>query len=162
MPASNVTPIDPARQRSEELRRKVVAGTLGKLTPADWDMLMARAEHRAYHYNDVILHQGSVGEALFAIADGEVRIEREITGRSAQLARLGPGSVFGEMSLLDEAGASASVIADGKVEVIYWAGADLAALLRGDPGFAARFYQSLATTLSRRLRATNDLILGRF
>ena len=162
MPANNVTPIDPARQRSEDLRRKVFAGTLGKLTAADWDTLMARAETRQYRYDDVILAQGFVGAALYVIADGEVRIERANAGRSAQLARLGPGSVFGEMSLLDEAGASASVIADGKVEVICLDGADLGALVRADSGFAARFYQSLATTLSRRLRATNELILGRF
>ena len=163
MATNNVTPLDPvARHRSEELRRKVFAGTLSKLTTEDWDAMMSRAETRVYRYNEVILRQDVVGEALFIVADGEVRVEREGTNRSAQLARLGPGSVFGEMSLLDQAGASASVIADGKVEVVYLDADGLLSLVRGDPGFASRFFQSLATTLSRRLRATNELILGRF
>ena len=66
------------------------------------------------------------------------------------------------MSFLDQSGASASVAADGKVEILFVESRELSQLLESDQGFAARFYHSLATTLSRRLRATNELILGRF
>ena len=46
-------------------------------------------------------------------------------------------------------------MADGKVEVLFVETHDLAQLIEADQGFGARFYHSLATTLSRRLRATN-------
>ena len=73
---------------------------------------------REYHYNQIILRQGQLGAALWVISDGKVRIERDDRGVTTQLARLGPGLVFGKMSFLDESGASANVVADGKVEIL--------------------------------------------
>jgi CRP-like cAMP-binding protein len=136
-PKGNIMSADVARRWSDDLQRRVFAGTLNRLSVEDWNELLWRAR-------------------------GEVRIERTDHQRSAHLARLGPGSVLGEMSFLDQSGASASVAADGKVEILFVESKDLAQLLEADQGFAARFYHSLATTLSRRLRATNELILGRF
>jgi len=62
------------------------------------------------------------------------------------------------MSLLDKAGASANVVADGEVEILYVSGTEIKNVMRKNPNFAARFYHSLATTLSRRLRAANEVI----
>ena len=162
MAGANVVPIDALKRRAEDLRRKVMAGTLSKLLPEDWEALLETSERREYAFNEVILKQGVVGEAICMLTDGEVRIEREgRDGDTTQLARLGPGGIFGEMSFLDRSGASANVIADGMVAVLYIDGADLKVLTEQDPGFAARFYHSLAATLSRRLRATNEIIRGR-
>ena len=153
---------DVARRWSDDLRRRVVAGTLNRLSAEDWAELLWRARVRDYQLDDVVLRQAALPEGLFLLTDGEVRIERDDGGRTMLLARLGPGSVLGEMSFLDQSGASASVIADGKVEALFVETRDLAQLIEADEGFAARFYQSLATTLSHRLRATNELIRGSF
>ena len=109
----------------------------------------------------MVLAQGTVGETLFIIADGEVRVERKDGDETWQLARLGGGAVFGEMSMLDKSGATADVVADGQVEILCVSGVDVEALAAADEGFAARFYRSLATTLSRRLRATNEIVRAR-
>lgn len=154
--------VDVARRWSEELQRRVVAGTLNKLSAEDWNELLWRARVREFKFNDVVLKQGAIPEGLYVVTDGEVRIERQDQGRVLLYTRLGAGSVLGEMAFLDQAGASATVVADGKVEVLFVETGDLAQLIGADQGFAARFYQSLATTLSRRLRATNELIRGRF
>jgi hypothetical protein len=63
--------------------------------------------------------------------------------------------------MLDRSGATANVVADGQVEILTVLGPDLEAFATSDTGFAARFYKSLATTLSRRLRATNEIVRGR-
>src|SRR5262249_9450853 len=86
---------------------------------------------------------------------GYVRVERK-DGREqgVAVARLGPGQVFGEMSFLEEAGASASVIADDVVEVDVVEGGHVQSLLTSDPGFSARFYHSLAGSMAHRLRRT--------
>ena len=160
MVKSKIMSIEPSRGRGESLRRKVIAGTLNKVTPEDWDALLHKARRREYRYNDIVLSQGFVGEVLYVVAEGEVRVEREDFGRMVQLARLGPGTVFGEMSLLDKSGAGANVVADGRAEILCVDGSDLQALTEQDPSFAARFYHSLATTLSRRLRATNEIVRG--
>ena len=48
----------------------------------------------------------------------DVRILRHEWGREIELARIGPGSVFGEMSILDKPPVSAAVVAEGPVDVI--------------------------------------------
>ncbi len=158
----NVLSVDVARRWSEELQRRVVAGTLNKLSLEDWNELLWRARVCEFKFNDVVLEQGAIPGGLYVLTEGEVRIERQDQGRVLLYTRLGPGSVLGEMSFLDQAGASATVMADGKVEVLFVETHDLAQLIEADQGFGARFYHSLATTLSRRLRATNELIRGRF
>lgn len=150
-----------APHRTEELLRKAMSGTLNQLTTEDWETLIAKAEYRRYTFNDVILTQGAVSEALFIITDGEVRVERSDSSGTWQLARLGTGAVFGEMSMLDKSGATADVVADGQVEILTVPGPALEALAASDLGFSSRFYRSLATTLSRRLRATNEIVRGR-
>jgi CRP-like cAMP-binding protein len=56
------------------------------------------------------------------------------------------------MSFLEDAPASASVIADEEVEAYHLERAALDSLFELFPHLASRFYRSLATNLSRRLR----------
>lgn len=151
-------PLDP--ERADALRRIVVGGTLNRLTRDDWQSVLDHSEVRRYHADQIILRQGQLGTALWVVADGEVRIEREDDLGATLLARLGLGSVIGEMSFLDESGASANVVADGDVRLLYFSGASIRTMTEEDPEFAARFFHSLAATLSRRLRATNEQIQG--
>ena len=55
-----------------------------------------------------IFQYGDPGDKLFIMLEGKVRISREVAGMGEEaLAVLGPGEVFGEMSLLDESPRSA-------------------------------------------------------
>lgn len=70
--------------------------------PAESLAVLARlAERRLYGPGEVILRQGEVGDELFLIEQGRARV---IVGReggsTAELASLGPGQFFGEMSLM--------------------------------------------------------------
>jgi CRP/FNR family transcriptional regulator, cyclic AMP receptor protein len=56
-----------------------------------------------------ILRQGDTGVGLFIIRSGKVEIIQEHGGTPEKMAELGSGSVFGEMSLLDEFPRSATV-----------------------------------------------------
>jgi hypothetical protein len=124
--------------------------TLKFLTSDDERLLMERAEIRRFQRDDRILEEGSHRAALFLIGSGAVRVERAHFGRGVSFARLGPGDLFGEISFLDAAPASATIFADDdEVEVAMVDGPRLDSLLVSVPGFAARFYQSLATTLMR-------------
>jgi CRP-like cAMP-binding protein len=58
----------------------------------------------------LVVEQGSAGRAMFVLARGNVRVERDIgDGRTQQLAVLREGAVFGELSLLSGAPRSAAV-----------------------------------------------------
>ena len=84
---------------------------------------------------------------------GAVRIERE---RGVVLAEHGPGAVFGEMSFLENREASADVIAQVDTTIRVIQGMYVYGLMVSVPGFATRFYQTLAVVLARRLRASSE------
>ena len=114
---------------------------------------------------ETIIEAGDDYLAVNMLLSGSVRVEtqkRETDthpGTRVQLARLGPGAVFGEMAYLERSFASADVIADEDVELLCIDGSDLDALIKVDPGFGSRFYQSLAVTLAHRVRATSRRVV---
>lgn len=122
------------------------------ITDEDHRLLLERAHELSFGRGDVILAEGSRRQALFLLEQGFVRVERAHLGQGIAVARRGPGEVFGEMAFVESDSASASVIADDDVQVAVIDGADIQALLASVPGLATRFYQSLALTLSQRLR----------
>ena len=96
-----------------------------------------------------IFEAGDLGAALYVVQSGRVRIYRTyLDGRERMFAYLGPGEVFGEMSLLDDQPRSAS--AESVEETIllvlyqdaYWS------LVRKWP----EILHNLAVILARRLR----------
>jgi extracellular factor (EF) 3-hydroxypalmitic acid methyl ester biosynthesis protein len=128
------------------------------LTDEDHRLLLERARQQRFGRGDVILVEGSRQQAIFLVQEGFVRIERAHLGHGIAVARRGPGEVFGEMGFLEGESASASVIADEDVVVAVINGADIYALLVSVPGLATRFYQSLALTVSQRLRELGALL----
>jgi len=133
-----------------------------KLSTDDWQNLFAKGQTRTYKDGELICREGDEGDSLFFVADGEVRVMARMWGGGGgapfELARLATGSVFGEMSFLDRAKISASVVAEGQVEIVRLYTQDIERLIADDPEFGLRFYRSLAVTLSRRLRGANRLI----
>ena len=122
------------------------------ITVEDHRLLLERAQHMRFGRGEMIIAEGSRRRAIFLLEQGFVRVERAHLGQGIAVARRGPGEVFGEMGFVEGDRASASVIADGDVQVAVVDGADIQALLASVPGLATRFYQSLALTLSQRLR----------
>ena len=73
--------------------------------------------HPAPQWAEVV-KQGSPGDAMYLIDLGKVRISiTDADGHIVTLAELGPGEFFGEMSMLDSRGrsASATVMQDARL-----------------------------------------------
>jgi extracellular factor (EF) 3-hydroxypalmitic acid methyl ester biosynthesis protein len=128
------------------------------LTKEDINLLVEKADRVAFRKDELILEEGSRRQAIFIVREGAVRVERTHSGKSVAYVRLGSGEIFGEMSFVENQGASASVFADTDMEVDVIEGHHVNALMASVPGFGTRFYQSLAVTLAHRLRATSMLI----
>jgi extracellular factor (EF) 3-hydroxypalmitic acid methyl ester biosynthesis protein len=128
------------------------------LTDEDHRLLGEQAHHGRFDRGGVVLAEGSPRKVIVLLRKGFVRVERAYLGRGIAIARGGPGDIFGEMSFLEGGGASASVVADEYVEVDVIEGADVNTLLASVPGFATRFYQSLAVRLSERLAETTSAL----
>lgn len=118
--------------------------------------LLAFSKHQTFLDGDTIIRQGAKNQAIYVLVHGELRIIQNEATNKMEISRLGLGAIFGEMSFIDQEGASASVIAKGDVEVLFMDGVQISNLFETIEGFEGRFFRSLANILSRRLRATNS------
>jgi CRP/FNR family transcriptional regulator, cyclic AMP receptor protein len=111
--------------------------------------LAATCVERDYSAGSVLVRQGQPGVGLFIVVSGHARVGQEDAhGDIRELALLGPGDVFGELSLLDDLPRSASVIATEPVRALLLPVYDFRAALREDGDMCIR----LLAVLSRRLR----------
>ncbi len=94
-----------------------------------------------------IVQQGQVGNGLYIVVSGSVRI---VAGTD-DLARLGPGDFFGELSVIDQQPRTASAYAADETICLALASWDLMAVLEQDPHVAINLLKGLAA----RLRAAD-------
>ena len=106
----------------------------------------------------VIIHQDSLGQALYIIKEGEAVVRRHdpITGAEKELATLERGELFGEMSLIDDQLVSADVVAKGAVELLVIPRREFERLLAGNDKLAVKVYRCFCAALSDRLRKANS------
>ncbi len=72
-----------------------------------------------YAPGTVIIAQGAPGRTCYVIRSGRCRVlVEEASGRTAEVATLGPGHLFGEVALLEAVPRTASVVAGEETEVI--------------------------------------------
>jgi CRP/FNR family transcriptional regulator, cyclic AMP receptor protein len=93
----------------------------------------------------VLVRQGDTGQECFVIAEGEAKA----TIRGKGSAVLGPGSFFGEMSLLDQGPRSATVTAESDMHLLVLGSREFSSLINEVPPVAVRIMRGLA----ERLRA---------
>jgi CRP-like cAMP-binding protein len=93
-----------------------------------------------------LMREGGLGQEMLVIADGRVRVSK---GKRT-LARLGPGEVVGELSLLDRGPRSATVTADTDVRAYLLDARGFSSLMLDFPSVAVK----VARTLARRMRGT--------
>ena len=104
---------------------------------------------------DVLFHEGDEGDKLYVVIEGKVKLGRTSSdGRENLLAILGPGQMFGELSLFDPGPRSATVTAVTDATFSSLSHEDLLRWLDGRPGVA----RGLLTQLAGRLRKANDVV----
>ena len=110
---------------------------------------MKRADYLA---GDVIVEQGTQGEELFVLLEGEVSVRQRGPAGSTEFATLKPGSVFGEMALFGEGERSADIVAVGYVSCLVLERSHFEDLARQRPGILLQICQ----VLGGRLRVANQ------
>ncbi len=110
-----------------------------------------------YRKNALIIAEGSVGDRIFFIRSGGVRVSKSIPGVGDEaLAVLPAGTYFGEMALYEDRSVrSADVYADQRTVLFVIYVDELRALLDAHPRLAVNFLWGASRTLSDRLRAAN-------
>jgi len=121
----------------------------------------AQALSRLCHYErrkkgEVVIEEGGLGQALYLVQSGQVKVLKGEGVKTEELAELGPSELFGEMSLIEDALTSASVVAATDVELLVIKRADFENLLSQNESLALKVYKSFCRTLSERLRRTSS------
>jgi CRP/FNR family transcriptional regulator, cyclic AMP receptor protein len=107
-----------------------------------------------------IIRQGEISDTGFMVLvlEGEITVENLVPSRSdsVTLTVLGPGSLIGEMSLVDGAARSASCIASTTVNCAVLTRIALETLIREQPATAAKLMTAVAQRLAERLRESGQ------
>jgi small-conductance mechanosensitive channel len=113
-----------AKTEAEEQARRLAAikgvDFLASLPEPALERLASLSKGCQYLSGEVIIRQGDVGHELYIIRTGEVSVllGRGAEGSVAEIARLGPGKFFGEMSLMTGARRAATVQAALECELV--------------------------------------------
>lgn len=107
------------------------------------------ARIRRFTEGTPLVVEGHAPNELFVILDGSVTVA--VPGHAS--VALGPGSIVGELALLDGGPRTASVVADGPVVTLAVTGRRFRKLMQAEPSIAI----GVAEELARRLRAAQAI-----
>ncbi len=110
--------------------------------------LAARARVRHFGAGEIVFNEGDGGDSLFVVREGVLKVVRPTLGRGLVLDRLGPGSAFGELAVLNSCRRLASVIAVERSEAIEIAKPDLESVLDAHPAAVRRMLGAVARSLT--------------
>lgn len=131
------------------------------LRPKELALLtLVMKEHKSED-NALVCRQGEPGDSCYFILRGEVDVVRELgSGHEQHLTTLGPGQLFGQISLVDQGPRSATCRARGKVELMRLDASDFEMLFSSGSQFAFRFQNVIALTAVEQLRRANARLNG--
>jgi CRP/FNR family transcriptional regulator len=151
--------VEQAMQPEWELEHETVVALLdsidwfASLTRDELEDLATSAETIHWDLGGIVFEEGDRGDHCYVVYSGRVKVLRRFPdGRRITLARLGPGSIFGELAIFNGERRSATVQASEPTVAVSLAAEKVMAILRNDPEAAL----SVAISLADRLRATNE------
>lgn len=138
----------------QEGAREVVKALLSRvdlfqtLSAGEFDQLVNGAKRVMFARGEVLCRQGDPGETFYVIRSGRVAVS--VTGNDGgvvTVAQLGASAFFGEMSLLTGEPRSATITAEGDVEVLEVSKELFSGIMKADGALA----EKLGVILEKRL-----------
>lgn len=127
------------------------------LSPEHLAQLARRAQSRLFAPGEAIVKQGDAGAELFVLVRGHVCITvDQDDGQQLQAGELGPGSFFGEMSLMTGAPRTATAAAIGECELLVVDKLAFREVLEATPHLSERISQIMAERLARQAKLNGD------
>ena len=107
------------------------------------DQLAETTAEFEFRADTPIVREGQIGNGLYIVVDGGARI---VAGND-ELARLGPGDFFGELSVIDQRPRAASAYAVDDTVCLALASWDLDAVMEREPQLALNLLKELVGRL---------------
>lgn len=129
----------------------------GLLTDPDIDWIARVGTRRRLKDGDTLIERGKPIDSIILVLEGQLLVGMKDLGIDA---RRGVGEIVGEMSMVNSAPPSATVVAEGECLVLLLNKKILQQKLATDLAFGSRFYRALAIFLADRLRELQQDLLG--
>ncbi len=122
------------------------------LSPSQRETLDRKTETLKVLAGESIISQGELFPGLFVLLNGSAEVIKKSEGRKFVVDAIRGGEIFGEMSLVENLPASASIVATEDLEVQQVSLETVYDLIEENREAEADFYLALAQLLSHRLR----------
>lgn len=119
------------------------------LTPEEIACLLKQGKVFDYPQGKTIFYEGQLGSALFVVLSGKVGLYK----KAKEIATIGVGDVFGEMSVLNKLPRTASAVALTPVRVFTMDEHQLSSMM--ETKIAVQFLMNIIHVLSERLERMN-------
>ena len=131
---------------------------LNELAPDDRAVLARFMETIRVPSGERLLEEGGPGDGCYVIDSGDVRIEvrRDHPDSENVIEVIGPGTILGELSLLDREPRSASAVADTDVTARRISTDDVDRLVAEHPRIGMALIHALGRAASLKLRKTSE------
>lgn len=136
--------------------RELLAGVpiFGSFTAEQLDRIADIASVVEYPSEHVIAERDGLGDSLFVVVEGTLQVIHPSRSAQVDLARMGPGDVYGEMAVLNPLPGSATVRTASEARVLKLESIDFRKLLKSSPEMAIVLLEGL----SLRLRNADEQI----
>jgi MFS superfamily sulfate permease-like transporter len=128
-------------------------------THVEREAVYRRLQRREYKCGEIVAREGEPGSELFIIVRGSAtgRV-RTTSGRQARLTSFAPGTVAGELAVLDDESRSATIVADEHLVCLVLGHDPFMEMMRDEPVVAMKLLANLGREISWRLRRANRMI----
>lgn len=148
--------------REKAAQLLVTPTDLADLSKADARSVVSFMKFQQVETGAIFIKEGEVTHTDFMvlILEGDVSVESEasIADGGIVMSHIGPGSLIGEMGLLDGAPRSATCTAMSDLEVAVLSREAVLELIKDNPAVAARLMLAISKRLADRLREANHNI----
>jgi anti-anti-sigma regulatory factor len=132
---------------------------LAGFAPEEIAAITAHFLRTVYQAGSAIFREGDPGADMFVVVKGTASAHiRQEDGGDIRLGTFAPGTVFGELAILDRGRRSATVLADRDLVCQVLSERGFAALSEQAPAVAIKLLANLGRELSGRLRHANQTI----
>lgn len=130
------------------------------LTEAEAAVVSGICEEASIRAGHTLFREGEPGDAIYAVLDGDLEVVKAHGDAAQVLARVGPGAVLGEMSLLGaNAQRSATVVATSDARLLKIPAAQFSRLIERDDVAALKVVLNVARVMSSRLQKANEKMM---
>jgi CRP-like cAMP-binding protein len=121
-------------------------------------LFAAIAQEKAFPAGTALFAESTVGESLFIIKSGTVRVTSRADGTERDLAVLGPGEHLGELGLLAKTVRLVSAVAATQCEVVELQNRDFVRLQPEKPQACLKLAVAIAADLAAKLAENRDVM----